>query len=164
MLKLDDPTILDSVYKLFVTCRHLGRMLPTIPEAPEGSISKYAFYLASLKSGGEPKVVRCVVKGWGAEQHQSVVSAAIEASGEPTDCDSTAVITDYGLVNSAELRVSVFVRRYKLNASFAFQATGDSISYIQSDEEAEQDILRLIGGWAASTKARPPRKKFLGLF
>jgi hypothetical protein len=136
-----------------------------MPDAPEGSISKFAFYLASLKNGGVvPKVVRCLVHGWGVEQHESVVFAAADACGEPTDCDATAVISDYGLTGNQQIEITVFVRGYRLRASFPFKPNGDGFEYINSDDQDKQDVLRMMAAWASATGARPPRKKFLGIF
>lgn len=152
-----------KVFNLIYTARHLARVVMTMDEVPEGQLSKYAFYLMASKSNSDAaKVVRTVVKGWGAEQHKTVVSAAVEVLTEPTDAAATAAIESYGSPEIPEGHVVAFARGYVLNARFAYHGTGESLAYVQSDDDAQAEVAAMVSAWASSTP--PPRKKFLGLF
>lgn len=147
-----------------MVARQLAADVASMEEAPPDKISKYSFYLAALSAGGGPKVVRCVERGWGVAQHKSVIAAAADGLTGGTDVEATAVVSGYGLFGPPEIEVTVFARGYSLKATFPFTPSGHGISYVGSDEQAKDSVLRLLATWHANTGAKPPRKKFLGIF
>jgi hypothetical protein len=148
-----------AAYQLVLMTGDLGGKVMGMDEAPSDKISKYSwFMMASRETGGQAKVVRNAVVGWGAEQKASLVAAVQDWAASKNAL--SAYVASYGTPSSPAVRVEAFFKKSKFAIEFPYVVTDNGIDFSPPLDSTKEDVGSAVTQWAGQAV----RKKFLGLF
>lgn len=158
-LNMNQDTFVSAAYQLVLTTADIGGKVMGWEEQPADKVSKYSWYMVTLKdTGWRAQVVRNAVVGWGPKQEDALATAVGDgaSSGETL----TAYISSYGDTTAPSIRVEAKYQKSKLSIEFPYRPVENGVEFTPSLEASKEDVARVVTEWAGQAV----RKKFLGLF